>query len=181
MYNRWLTKSFRRASVAALLIAGVVAAPALRAATAEDGAVLAARDWAKAVVERDVETQMNLLPKRLYASPEARERARQQRLHERELAVINQEKILAFDVQPPSATGKVGKLTLVILPYRAVIQNRDGKLERNSSLLAMAEEGSSEWAVMDGSGQNPKSLRFVVPGYNNNPRIPPSTSKLMQE
>jgi hypothetical protein len=170
-----------RTAAAVLLAAGIVAAP-VRAATAEEGAVLAAREWVKAVTAHDVDTQMNLLPKRLYASPEARERAKQMRLHEKEMAQINREKYRSFEIQAPSATSKIGKMTLVIIPYTAVVENdKSGKIERSSSLLAIAEEGSSDWAVMDGSGQNPKSLKFVLPGYTGNPRIPPSLSKIVKD
>ena len=168
-------------AAAAVLAAGIVAVP-VQAATAEEGAVIAAREWVKAVTAYDVDTQMNLLPKRLYASPEARERAKQMRLHDKEMAKINREKIHSFEIEAPSATAKVGKMTLVIIPYKAIVESeKAGKLERSSSLLAIAEEGSSDWAVMDGSGQNFKSLKFVLPGYSGHPRIPPSLSKVVKD
>jgi len=170
-----------RVAATVLLAAGIVAAP-VQAATAEEGAVLAAREWVKAVTAYDVDTQMSLLPKRLYASPEARERARLMRLHDKEMALVNREKYHSFEIQTPAATSKIGKMTLVIIPYKAVVESeKAGKLERSSSLLAITEEGSSDWAVMDGSGQNFKSLKFVLPGYNGYPRIPPSLSKLVKD
>lgn len=177
----WVMGTGARAAAAVLLAVGIVAAP-VQAATAEEGAVLAAREWVKAVTAYDVDTQMSLLPKRLYASPEARERARLMRLHDKEMALINREKYHSFEIQAPAATSKIGKMTLVIIPYKAVVESeKGGKIERSSSLLAIAEEGSSDWAVMDGSGQNFKSLKFVLPGYNGNPRIPPSLSKLVKD
>ena len=66
-------------------------------------------------------------------------------------------------------------------PYKAVVANEKGKIERTSSLLAFAEDGSSDWSVMDGSGQSFKSLKFVLPGYNGHPRIPPALSKVVTE
>jgi len=151
------------------------------AATAEEGAVLAAREWVKAVLANDVDAQMDLLPKKLYPSPPARERAKNMRLHEKEMALVNKEKYLSFDTQPPSSTGTVGKVTMVVIPYKAIFFSKDVKYERNSSLLAFREEGSSDWGVMDGSGQNPRSLRTVIPGYLGAPRIPPATSKILSE
>lgn len=177
----WVMGTGARVAAAVLLAAAIVAAPVQAATPAED-AVNAAREWVKAITAYDVETQMSLLPKRLYASPEARERAKQMRLHDKEMAKINREKIHSFEIQAPSATAKIGKMTLVIIPYRAVVENeKTGKIERSSSLLAIAEEGSSDWAVMDGSGQNVKSLKFVLPGYNGQPRIPPSLSKVAKD
>ena len=176
----WVLATSVRAAAAVLLAAGIVAAP-VRAATAEEGAVMAAREWVKAVMGYDVDTQMSLLPKRLYASPEAVERAKRMRLHEKEMAQINREKYQSFDLQAPAATSKIGKITLVIIPYKAVVANEKGKIERTSSLLAFAEDGSSDWSVMDGSGQSFKSLKFVLPGYNGHPRIPPALSKVVTE
>jgi hypothetical protein len=180
MRNGWWGTG-ARAAAAVLLLAGIFATP-VRAATLEEDAMNAAREWVKAVTAYDVDTQMNLLPKRLYASPESRERAKQMRLHDKEMAKINREKIHSFEIQAPSATSKIGKMTLVIIPYRSVVENeKTGKIERSSSLLAIAEEGNPDWAVMDGSGQSFKSLKFVLPGYSGHPRIPPSLSKVVKD
>src|SRR5512141_1112581 len=90
----------------AALAAGVFATTAAMAAVpGEDAALAAAQEWAKAVIARDVEAQMKLLPKRLAPSPESRERLRAARLHEKEMAIINRDRVLSFDVQPAAASG----------------------------------------------------------------------------
>jgi hypothetical protein len=163
------------------LAAGMFAAVAAHAATPAEDAAEAARQWAKAVMERDVDTQMKMLPKKMFVKPDSMERERRNRLHEKEMALINGEKWLSFDVQPTGQYGKVGNLVMIVLPYKSVVQVRDGKLQRESSLLAVAEEGSSNWSVIDGSGQNPRSIKIFVPGYAGAPAVPPAVTKLLKE
>jgi hypothetical protein len=178
---KWFSNLGKPRGHAAMLALLWLVTPALKAATMEEEAVAAAREWVKAVVDRDVDAQMKRLPKRLYPSPDSRERGRRQREHENEMALVNGTKYVLFDILAPSGSGKVGDFTMVVIPYRMVLETRGSKLERTSSLLAIAEEGSSNWSVMDGTGQNPRSLRFVVPGYKGVPRIPVATSKLLEK
>ena len=160
---------------AAELLGGVA-----QAATTEEEAGAAAREWAKAVMARDIGLQLKLLPKQLFVKPGEREREEKRMMHANELAVINGEKYLSFDVQPKaSVTGKVGNQVVLMFPYRSVVQTRDAKFQRDSSLIAVAEEGSSNWSVIDGTAQNPKSMRVYLPGYAGNPRVPRPVTKLL--
>jgi hypothetical protein len=151
-----------------LLLAAAAAAGATlaHAATLEEDAAAATREWAKAVMARDVESQLTLLPPGLFAKAGDREKEQKKLMHEKEMALINNERYVSFDVQPkPLTSGKVGKLVVMVFPYRSVWQVRDTKLQRDSSLIAIADEGSSKWSVIDGTAQNPKSMKAYLPGY----------------
>jgi hypothetical protein len=130
-------------------------------------------------MERDVDTQMKMLPKKMFANPQAMERERRNRLHDKEVSIINGEKWVSFDVEPTGQSAKVGNMTVIVLPYRSVVQLRDGKMQRESSLIAVAEDGSSSWSVIDGSGQVQRSIRTFVPGYAGLPSLPPARTKLL--
>jgi hypothetical protein len=164
----------------AALIGGLLSAAAQAATPAEDASA-ATRRWAKAVMELDVDTQMSLLPKKLFASPERAEIERKARLHEKERAIVNREKYLSFDVDATTGlTGKVGNVVIMVFPYRSVMTVREGKLMKKSSLIAVAEEGSSNWSVLDGTGQNPRSMKIFVPGYAGTPAVPTAESKIVK-
>jgi hypothetical protein len=174
---------FRVRSLIFAAIAGGLIGASVRAATPEEEAGAAAREYAKAVSTRDIDTQLKLLPRRLFAKPGDREREEKRLTHDKELAVINGERYLVFDVQQkPTSTGKVGNQLVLVFPYRSVVQNRDAKFQRDSSLIAFAEAGSSEWSVIDGTAQNTKSMKIFLPGYAGNPPIPrPVTKSLAAE
>ena len=170
---------FRSLVVAVSFAAGLAGVEA-QAATPEEEAGAAARQWAKAIMSRDVETQLKLLPKRLFVKPGEREREEKRLMHDKEVAAINGERYLSFDVQPKAIlTGKVGNQLVLMFPYRSVVQTRDAKLQRDSSLIAIAEEGSSSWSVIDGTAQNPKSMRIYLPGYAGNPPVPRAVTKAL--
>ena len=162
-------------------VAGAFIAVLAHAGPAED-AFAATKEWAKAVTERDVDAQVKLLPKALFAKPDSMERERRMRQHDKELALINGEKYLSFEVlpAPSNLSGTVGKMNMLIFPYRSVLQTRDGKLQRDSYLVAVAEAGSSNWSVMDGSGQSVRSIKVFVPGYAGVPPIPPAMTKMLK-
>ena len=172
----------RAAMMAALLGAAVLGATgSARAGTPAEDASAATKQWAKAIMELDVDTQMKMLPKKLFATPEAQQRERRNRQHDKELSIINGEKWLSFDVQPTGQLGKVGNLLVMVFPYRSVKQTREGKLQRDSALLAVAEEGSSDWSVIDGSGQSHRSIKVYVPGYAGLPALPQPTTKVLSQ
>ncbi|MEP6701725.1 MAG: hypothetical protein ABJB04_01965 [Betaproteobacteria bacterium] len=172
-------REVRSLAVLAFVTCASLAWP-VRAATPEEGAAAAAQRWVKAVVARDVDTQSKLLPKGLFAKPEDQERDRKLRMRDNEVAAINGEKILSFDLQPTGQSGRVGKMTLFVFPYRSITQSREGKMQRDSSLLAVAEEGSSNWSVIDGSGQSARSMRGFLPGYAGAPPIPRAAAKVLK-
>src|SRR4051794_25751363 len=134
--ERGLTMRSKTCALAgAALLAGLFSAAMALAATPAEDASAATRRWAKAVLERDVDTQMQLLPKKFFASDDRIEVERKARLHARERAIINGEKFLSFDVEPTTAlTGKVGNLLVMVFPYRAVLQLHEGKMQKDSSL-----------------------------------------------
>jgi len=167
-------------AVMLMTLATALPGTAALAATPAEDAAAATKLWVKAVIERDVDTQVKMLPKRLFATPEQIDRERKSRLHDKEMAIINGEKYLSFDVEPTGQSGKVGNMIVMVFPYRAVVQVRQGKLQRESSLLAVAEEGSSNWSVIDGSGQNPRSIKVFVPGYTGVPSVPVARSVLLK-
>lgn len=162
------------------LAAGALAASVARAGTPAEDAAAAAQKWAKAAMEFDADTQVKMLPKKLVATPEVAERERKGRLHEKEMARINGEKWLSFDVQPTGQLGKVGNMLVMVFPYKWVKQVREGKLQRESSLLAVAEEGSSDWSIVDGTGQNERSIKAYVPGYAGAPPVPVPVTKVIK-
>jgi hypothetical protein len=164
-----------------LAAAAVFAAVGARAAADDAAAQAAATAWSRAILDYDVDGQMKLLPKRLFPTPELRERERKLRLHEKEMAVINNEKYVAFDVKPPLAAEQVGTARVVVFPYRSVKQVRDGKMQRDSSLVAIAEGGSNDWTILDGSGLGMKSLKALLPGYAGAPRVPQPVTRLLKE
>ncbi len=155
------------------------AAPAWSAAP-ETGAAEAAQAWARAIMAHDVDAQMKLLPATMYPRPGERERQRLQRLHENELAVINRQKYLSFDVRSPAQTLKIGTTIAVVLPYRSVLATAEGKLQVDSVLIALSEEGSNQWSVLDGNGQGPRSLKALIPGYTTGLAVPPAVTRLIK-
>ncbi len=173
-----LPDMLRRA--AALFVAAVLATGLAHAAD-DAAAQAAAQAWAKAVMDNDVDAQMKLMPKRLFATPEQRERERKVRMHERERALINREKYVVFDLKPAAAAEQVGTTRVVIFPYRSVRQERDGKMQRDSSLIAIAEGGSDEWTIFDGSAASMKSLKLLIPGYAGRPSVPTPFTRLVKE
>jgi hypothetical protein len=54
-------------------------------------------------------------------------------------------------------TVKFNKMIAVVLPYRSVLTDAQGKLQTDSVLIALAEEGSDKWSVFDGTGQTLRS------------------------
>lgn len=169
--------AMRFRSLVVVVLAGGLWATA-QAATPEEEGAAAAGAWAKAVMAADIEAQLKLLPKRLFLKPGEREREEKRLMHDKEVALINGDRYLSFEVQPKAvATGKVGNTVVMMFPYRSVFQTKGAKLQRDSSLIAIAEEGSSSWSVIDGSAQSTKSMRFLVPGYAGRPPIPRPVTK----
>ena len=165
-----------------IAVAGALFAVLAHAGTPAEDAYAAAQEWARAVTARDVDTQVKMLPKALFARPDSMERERKMRQHDKEMAVINGEKYLSFEVQPAPSnlSGTVGKMSVLVFPYRSVLQTRDGKMQRDSYLVAVAEGGSSSWSVMDGSGQSMRSIKVFVPGYAGVPPVPPAMTKMLK-
>jgi hypothetical protein len=174
-----MLRDFRNVTIA-LLTAGATAWSPVRAATPEEGAAEAAKAWGRAIVERDVDAQVKLLPATMFTKPGERERFRLQKVHEKEVAVINKRKFLSFDVQPPAQTLKMNKTVAVVLPYRSLLSVAEGKLQTDSALIALAEEGSNDWSVFDASGHGPRSLKVLIPGYTTALRLPPAVSKVIK-
>jgi hypothetical protein len=174
-----MSRGFRHLSML-LMAVGAMALSPVRAATPE-AAAAAAQAWGQAVVARDVEAQMKLLPATMFSSPGDRERNRLRRLHDKELAIINRQNYLSFDVRAPSQTLKVNKTTVVVLPYRSILAIAEGKLQTDSVLIALSEEGSDQWSVFDGSGHGARSLKMLIPGYTTGLSVPPAASKIIKE
>ncbi|MEO8137059.1 MAG: hypothetical protein ABI831_24160 [Betaproteobacteria bacterium] len=172
MQNGQPANAFRRLLLIILATGGM--AGVARAATPEEDASSAAREWAKAIMTHDVETEMKLLPPALFPKPADRERARLMKLRERELAVVNGDKYLSFEVRLPIQTVKIDKVTAVVLPYTSELGTPKGKLQTNSALIAIFEQDSGKWSIIDGSGQNPRSLKRLIPGYTANLQLPPA-------
>jgi hypothetical protein len=174
-----MTRGFRCLSML-LLTAGAMALLPVQAATPEEGAAEAAQAWGRAIMGRDIDAQMKLLPPAMYPKPGERERQRLQRLHDKELAIINNQKYLSFDVRAPSQTLKINKTTAVVLPYRSILSIAEGKLQTDSVLIALSEEGSGQWSVFDGSGHSPRTLTALIPGYTTGLGVPPAVSKVIK-
>ena len=166
-----MTNAFRRLSLI-IMIAGGLAGP-VSAASPEEEAAAAGQAWAKAIMTRDVETEMKLLPPTVFAKPGERERQRLLKLHDREMAIVNRDKWLSFAVRPPTQTVKINKTIAVVLPYSSELATSKGRLQTHSALIALSEEGSGKWFVLDATGQNPRSLKIVIPGYAGNLQLPP--------
>lgn len=173
-----MTRGFRYLSM--MLLAGAMALSPVQAATPEEGAAEAAQAWGRAVMARDVDAQIKLLPATMFSSPGDRERNRLQRLHDKELAIINKQNYLSFDVRAPSQTLKINKTTAVVLPYRSILAIAEGKLQTDSVLIALSEEGSNQWSVFDGSGHSARSLKMLIPGYTTGLSVPPAASKVIK-
>jgi hypothetical protein len=174
--------SARRRLASVLVVAVAALAAGTAHAAADDAAAQAAATaWSRAVLDNDVDGQMKLLPKRLFATPELRERDRKLRLHEKEMAVINNEKYVVFEVKPPVAAEQVGTSRVVVFPYRSVKQTRDGKMQRDSSLVAIAEGGSNDWTILDGSALTMRTLKALIPGYVGAPRLPQPFTRMLKE
>lgn len=167
-----MDNAVRRLSLVIMLTAGALAGY-VSAASPEEEATTAAQAWAKAIMNRDVETEMKLMPSTMYAKPGERERQRLLKLHDREMAVVNQEKWLSFEVRPPTQTVKINKTIAVVLPYSSELAKSKTRLQTHSALIALSEEGSGKWSVLDATGQNPRSLKIVIPGYNGSLQLPP--------
>jgi hypothetical protein len=173
-----MTRGFRYLSM--MLLAGAMALSPVQAATPEEGAAEAAQAWGRAVMARDADAQIKLLPATMFSSPGDRERNRLQRLHDKELAIINKQNYLSFDVRAPSQTLKINKTTAVVLPYRSILAIAEGKLQTDSVLIALSEEGSNQWSVFDGSGHSARTLQALIPGYTTGLAVPPAASKVIK-
>ena len=174
-----MPRGFRTLSMM-LLAAGALALAPVQAATAEDGAAEAAQAWGRAIMARDIDAQMKLLPATMFSKPGDRERNRLQRLRDQELAIINKQKYLSFDVRAPSQTLKINKTTAVVLPYRSMLSIAEGKLQTDSVLIALSEEGSNQWSVFDGSGHSARSLKIMIPGYATGLSVPPAVARVIK-
>ena len=162
------------ASVAALLVS-----PAWALTPDEEAAIAVSQQWVKAVTSRDIDAQVKLLPSTQFPREGDKDRARKQRAHENELAVIRKQKYAMFELGAPMQTLKVGQATVVLVPYKTEVNSLDGKLQIESSLIAIALDGRN-WSVFDGSGQNPKSLKIMIPGYSGGLNVPPARSVLVK-
>ena len=175
-----MIRKMRTVAVTWLAVGAAVLAPALLAAP-EDGAAEAGKAWAAAIVARDVDAQIKLLPATMFPKPGDRERQHKMKVHDNELAVINKQKYLSFDVRAPVQTVKFNKMIAVVLPYRSVLTDAQGKLQTDSVLIALAEEGSGRWAVFDGTGQTLRSLKLHIPGYAGGLGLPPAVTKVIKD
>ena len=169
-----------RFRVILLLATWVLAISLVRAATPETEALAAAQAWGRAIMAHDVDAQMKLLPQAMYPKPDERERQRQVRLHETELARINNRKYVSFDVRPPAQTMNIGTRIVVVVPYRSIQTIVEGRLQTDSVLIALSEEGSNQWSVFDGTGRTVRTLTAVIPGYTKELRVPPAVTKVLR-
>jgi hypothetical protein len=175
-----MTRGIRSLSMM-LLAASAMALSSVQAATPEEGAAEAAQAWGRAIMAHDVDAQMKLLPATMYTKPGERERNRAQRLHDKELAIVNKQKYLSFDVRAASQTLKINKFIAVVMPYRSILVVGEGKMQTDSALIAIAEEGSNQWSVFDATGYgNVRSLRMLIPGYTTGLNVPQAVSKLIK-
>lgn len=167
----------------AMLALGAAAAMALapaRAATPQEEALEAAQALSRAIMAQDVDAQMKLLPPTMYARPGERDRVRAQKLHDKEVAIVNKQKYLSFEVKAPVQTLKVNAFTAVVVPYRSVLAEADGKLQVDSVIIALTDEASGKWSAFDGSGQVTRTLKVIIPGYTQGLVVPPVASKLIK-
>ena len=175
-----MIRKMRTVAVTWLAVGAAVLAPALLAAP-EDGAAEAGKAWAAAIVARDVDAQMKLLPATMFPKPGDRERQHKMKVHDSELALINKQKYLSFDVRAPAQIVKFNKMIVVVLPYRSVLTVAQGKLQTDSVLIALAEEGSGSWSVLDGNGQTQRSLKLHIPGYAGGLGLPQAVTKVIKD
>lgn len=56
-----------------------------------------------------------------------------------------------------------------------------GKLQADSALIALSEEGSGRWTVFDGTGHNRRSLKALIPGYTSGLALPPAATKVIKD
>ena len=166
----------KAAAIAAAGVAALIAGPVWSLTPDEEAAVAVSQQWAKAVTSRDIEAQVKLMPSTMFLRDGDKDRARKQRAHDNELAVIRKQKYTMFELGPPMQTLKVGAATLVLLPYKSAIDSTlEGRLQVESSLIAVALDGRN-WSVFDGSAQNLKSLKLIFPGYTGGLNVPPVRS-----
>ena len=151
------------------------------AATPEEEAAMAAgRAWSKAIVARDVDAQMKLMPPTMFARPEDRDRARLQRIRDKEVALIKSASIATFELGAPIQSVRVGKTPVVVIPYKSVVSSSDGRIQTESSLIAFAPDGGSSWWVFDGSGHSVKTLKTIIPGYSAGINVPVTRSAVLK-
>ena len=170
----------RRLILSLMLAGGTLVLAAVEAATPEQSATELAHQWARAVMTRDVDAQMRLLPPTMYVKPGERERNRLLRVHEKEVALINKQKLVSFDVRAPVQTIKLNKTTAVVIPYQSIVEIAEGKLQTDSVLVALSDEGTDKWSIFDGTGQSTRSLKLLIPGYTTGLSVPPARSKLIR-
>ena len=172
---------FLQRMASAACLASALIATAGAATPDEEAARAAAQAWVKAVTGRDVDAQIKLMPPTMFATSADRERARHQRVHEIEIALIKSRRYEKFELSPPAQTLKVGKATAVVIPYKAIVSSTDGKLQIDSSLVALALDGGSQWSIFDGAGHTSRTLKTVIPGYVTGLSVPTATSKVVKE
>ena len=170
----------RRLILSLMLAGGTLVLAAVEAATPEQSATELAHQWARAVMTRDVDAQMRLLPPTMYVKPGERERNRLLRVHEKEVALINKQKLVSFDVRAPVQTIKLNKTTAVVIPYQSIVEIAEGKLQTDSVLVALSDEGTDKWSIFDGTGHSTRSLKLLSPGYTTGLSVPPARSKLIR-
>ena len=167
---RWIKTAGSRIAGAALAMA--IAGSAWALTPEEEAAVAISQQWVKAITTRDVDAQVKLMPPTMFPKEGDRERARLARLHDNELAVVRKQKVTMFGLGPPMQTLKLGAGTAVIVPYKSAVETAgEGRMQVESSLIALTLDGKT-WSVFDGSGQNNKSLKSIIPGYPGGLNVP---------
>ena len=165
---------------AAASAAALIATPAWALTPDEEAAVAVSQQWVKAVIARDIEAQIKLMPATMFPRDGDKDRARKQRAHENELALIRKQKYAMFELGAPMQTLKVGAATVVVVPYKSAVESGiEAKMQNESSLIALALDGRN-WSVFDGSGQNLKSLKPIIPGYAGGLNVPMTRSVLVK-
>ena len=96
------------------------------------------------------------------------------------VALINKQQIIAFDVRAPIQTLKIDKTTAVVIPYQSIVTVAEGKLQTDSVLVALSEDGSDKWSIFDGTGHTTRSLKSLIPGYTTGLSVSPARSQLIR-
>lgn len=161
-------------------LAASMSSSSFAATPEEDAAMAVGRAWSKAIIARDVDALMKLMPPTMFAKPEDRERARLQRIRDKEVALIKSASIATFELGVPIQTVRVGKTPVVVIPYKSVVSSSDGRIQTESSLIAFAPDGGGDWWVFDGSGHSLKTLKTIIPGYSSGINVPVTKSAVLK-
>jgi len=83
-----------------------------------------------------------------------------------------------FDLGKPSEEFKSDGRTFVFIPYTQTIEiPGNGALSFEAYFIGVSEDQGATWTFVEGIKQTAATIRRIIPGYRNQPPLPPVSEK----